>query len=74
MLSEIKTILMENRCASIHTLAYRLKADPEMVRAMLDHWIRKGKVVQRGGAAAAGKCGGCAQCGPATLEVYEWVE
>ena len=67
-LSDIKSYLQERRQASLTDLAARFDSDPDAVRAMLEHWQRKGKVSREAGAT----CSGCCQCAAGTLEIYRW--
>lgn len=69
MLMDIKSYLLGRGPASLSEIAIRLASDPETIRPMLDHWMRKGKVRQVG---KAGGCHGCTQCPPGDLEFYEW--
>ena len=70
MLTDLKGYLVERRAASLSEIALRFHAAPEALRPMLEVWIRKGKVRRSGGV----KCGGCASCAAADIEIYEWVE
>ena len=69
MLMAIKSYLAGRGPASLSEIAVSLSADPDAIRPMLDHWMRKGKI-QRVGTAA--RCHGCTTCAPADLEFYEW--
>lgn len=69
MLTEIRDYLAERSAASLTEMANRFRADPEALRPMLDHWIRKGKVRRSDG----GRCGGCVGCAAADVELYEWI-
>jgi putative ferrous iron transport protein C len=70
MLTTLKVYLSTHRAASLGELARHVGADPDAVRGMLEHWIRKGKVRRTGGA----RCSGCDSCAPADIEIYEWIE
>ncbi len=69
MLRDLQGYLRDRQRASLAELAQDLHTDPEALRGMLAHLIRKGRVrplpVQA--------CGGCHSCQSETLEFYEWV-
>ena len=75
MLLEVRRYLEQRGAASILDLACHFGSEPEALRGMLDHWIRKGVIVRRdfggscGGCASQGHCGGCGVL--ASFEVYE---
>jgi len=69
ILSEIKTYLMERKRAPIGDLVSHFDAEPEAIRGMLEHFIRKGRVRRID---SGGTCGGCQKCNDFNLEVYEW--
>lgn len=69
MLIDIKSYLAGRGPTSLSEIAVSLSADPEAIRPMLDHWIRKGRIRRVGTAA---RCGGCTSCALAELELYEW--
>lgn len=51
-------------------LALHFQVEPEAVRGMLEHWIRKGKVRRD---AACPPCGsGCCNCASDLTEIYLW--
>jgi hypothetical protein len=71
ILSNIKQYFQQHRSVSLHTLALYFNSEPEAMRGMLGHWIRKGKVrkqiVENCG------CNGCSECASSKMEIYEWV-
>jgi hypothetical protein len=70
ILSDLKRYLQERGQASLWDMALHFDAEPDVVRAMLDVWVRKGRV-QRDPLDAA--CGGnCNQCDMAASEIYRW--
>ena len=71
ILAEIRDYLATRGRAPLSDLATRFAADPEALRAMLDQWIRKGRVRRLDG--GSGACGGCCGCTDKLPEVYEWV-
>ncbi|MGF1614627.1 MAG: FeoC-like transcriptional regulator [Gammaproteobacteria bacterium] len=71
ILTDLKEYLRERRQAPLMDLVYRFDVEPEALRGMLAHWIRKGNVRRQVG---AGVCStGCGKCDPEALEIYEWV-
>ncbi|MCP5366381.1 MAG: FeoC-like transcriptional regulator [Hyphomicrobiales bacterium] len=72
ILSELRAYLSEHGRAGIGDLANRFDADPDAIRGMLSHFIRKGRVRKLEN--PAGDCGGCSKCDAFALEVYEWTE
>ena len=71
MLSDLKAYLMKAHRASIDELAIHFAMPPDALRGMLDHWIRKGRIVRV--TEGAGKCGSCCACGSKPGEIYRWV-
>lgn len=71
ILSEVRDYLRRHGEVSLRDLALHFDTDPEALRGMLEHWMRKGKVSRRGVRAACGN-GGCTQCDPASVEIYAW--
>jgi hypothetical protein len=72
ILSDIKRYLIQHRQTTLADLALYCDAEPAAVRGMLQHWIRKGKLVKR---MANNACGvGCNLCDPAVVEIYHWVD
>jgi hypothetical protein len=71
ILTDIRRYLEHRGQASLGDIARHLDADPEAVRGMLEHWMRKGRVRRHLAGAA---CGGCSQCEGSAMEVYEWLD
>ncbi|MCC2666452.1 MAG: hypothetical protein K0R24_828 [Gammaproteobacteria bacterium] len=70
-LLEIKRYLSEVKMASLSSLCTYFNCDSMLLRQMLAHWIRKGKVRQ---CLKTPKCGvKCQECSPLLTEIYEWV-
>jgi len=69
MLVAIRSFLQGHGSASLADIAHHLDADPDAVRGMVDHWVRKGKV-----GVVPVACGGCTQCDIATIETYCWLD
>ena len=70
ILSEVRDYLQERGQVSLQDLALHFDSDPEALRGMLEHWIRKGRVSRRKAAASCGSS--CTQCDPASVELYVW--
>jgi predicted ArsR family transcriptional regulator len=70
ILSQISSYLAERGQATLADIALHFDADPEAVRGMLDHWVRKGRVEQRKVEAACGTS--CQRCDPAAMVLYIW--
>lgn len=71
ILADVRTYLSERGRAPLTDLVHRFETEPEAMRAMLDVWVRKGRVRQIDD--GSGTCSGCCGCGGAP-EVYEWVK
>lgn len=71
ILSEIKSYMAERGRVSIGDLVNHFRAEPEAIRGMLEHWIRKRRIRRLDG---EGTCTGCTKCDAYALEIYEWVE
>jgi predicted ArsR family transcriptional regulator len=72
MLSTIRTYLSQRGQATLAEIAMHVDAEPDAVRGMLQHWIRKGRVEQRKVEAACGSS--CNRCDPAAMELYVWLD
>lgn len=70
-LIELKQHLMETRVATLGSLAQHFHCDPEFLRSMLTHWVRKGCVRQLSKTPACGKR--CSECSVVDYEIYEWI-
>jgi len=70
ILSDLKSYLSERKCVPIADLMHHFGAEPDTVRAMLDHFITRGRVQRLDG---GGACGGCNKCDAFALEFYTWV-
>ncbi len=71
ILSDLKTYLTSRKRAPIGDLANHFNSEPDAMRGMLEHFIRKGKLRRLDG---DGACGGCHKCDAFALEIYEWTE
>lgn len=68
----IKKYMMQVRITTLGSLCKLFNADPEVVRCMLQHWIRKGNIRPCLKTPACGSK--CFKCPTAATEMYEWVE
>lgn len=70
LLTQLKGHIKNHRVVSLFDLINRFNADPEVIRDMLQLWIRKGKIraLQK-----TTSCGSkCVKCHPYITETYEW--
>lgn len=70
ILSDLKRYLKEREEASLSDMALHFNADPDVVRAMLQVWIAKGRVERCLPNPACG--GNCNLCEPGVGEIYRW--
>lgn len=68
----IKQHMLQVRMASLSNLCQVFKADAAMLRCMLSHWIKKGKIRQCLKKPACGSK--CFKCPTENIEIYEWLE
>ena len=66
----IKQHMMQVKIATLSNLCLLFKSDPETLRCMLAHWVRKGNLRQCTKKPACGSQ--CFKCPTATTEIYEW--
>lgn len=71
-LLDIKIHMMQVKMATLGSLCSLFKAEPDTIRCMLTHWIRKGKVRQCMKKPACGSK--CFKCSTLMTEIYEWVD
>ncbi|WOG30201.1 FeoC-like transcriptional regulator [Endozoicomonas sp. 8E] len=69
MLLLIRDFLSEKGICTLAELSQHFEVDPEAMKAMLSHWVRKGKVVEE----SSGCKQGCVSCGSEQLIVYRWL-
>jgi hypothetical protein len=72
ILTDLRGYLQTRRQASLSEIALHFDADPEVLRGMLEIWVRKGRLLRQPATAACG--GSCRQCDPASTEFYVWVD
>lgn len=70
ILSDIKEYFSKHPAASLSDLSVRFNVEPEAMRGMLDHWIRKGKLRRLDQSSSCSNC--CSECKSDHLEIYEW--
>lgn len=71
ILLDVKQYLKEKATCNLQELSLQFHCDPEVMRGMLAHWVRKGVI-------AIGKkpegCGiKCVQCQPGVAQIYHYV-
>lgn len=72
-LSDLKIYLSERKMVPLSDIAVHFDSDPDALRGMLEHWIRKGRVRLHLDDGCQGSCcGGCSSHG--NKDVYEWVQ
>ncbi|MEG3616849.1 FeoC-like transcriptional regulator [Magnetovibrio sp. PR-2] len=69
LLSELRDYVQEHERAALSDLMVRFEASPDVLRDILAHLIRKGRVQAVDGP----KCDSCCKCAAETLEIYEWI-
>ena len=72
ILIDIKNYLQSQQTANLEEISRHFHCDTDTVKIMLEHWIRKGRVVRIANPAQCGQS--CRQCQPKTAEVYGYVE
>jgi predicted ArsR family transcriptional regulator len=70
ILTEIKHYLMQRNIATLRDIALHVDANPDAVRGMLDHWVRKGQVSRQLATASCGSS--CTKCDTDATEIYRW--
>ncbi len=71
ILLDIKKYLANKKTVNLQELALHFKQQPDVMRDMLCHWIRKGKIQKAANPVGCGTR--CVQCKPEFAEVYTWV-
>jgi hypothetical protein len=71
MLSRLRDYLQQRRVAPLSDIALHLGVAPDVARAMLERWQRKGRIER----VDTGRvCGSCDRCAVGALEVYRWCD
>ena len=80
-LIELKEYLQQRPQVPLVDIAHHFDTEPDVVRGMLDHWVRKGKVLYIQGVACNKGCRSeehtselQSPIDPANLEIYQWIE
>ncbi|OGO90062.1 MAG: hypothetical protein A3F10_05180 [Coxiella sp. RIFCSPHIGHO2_12_FULL_42_15] len=71
MLLALRDYFIQKQTANLQEIAWHFKQPPEMMRALLEHWIRKGKICRCEKPAHCGMK--CQRCKPEVAEVYQWL-
>jgi DNA-binding IscR family transcriptional regulator len=71
ILSDLTLYLAEQKRVALMDISYHFDTDPEALRMMLSMLERKGRVRKLPAGTPCG--GGCCNCDPASIEIYEWV-
>ena len=73
MLTEIKQYCAGRGVVSLHDLKVHFRVEADVMRRMLEHWIRKGRI--RKHVPCGGGCGSrCGGCNPELSEFYQWLD
>jgi hypothetical protein len=72
MLLEIRDYMQQHKTANLKHIAAHLKQDELATRLMLEHWLRKGKLIKLPPPPGCGSR--CQQCQPEFAEVYRWID
>jgi len=73
ILSDIKKYLLTNRQITLGELCIHFDTEPDPMRGMLEHWIRKGKVKKHSvEESCSSGCLNC--CNSGAMEIYEWID
>ena len=71
-LLSIKQYLSAVKVSTLGNLCRAFATDPDTMRCMMQHWLRKGNVRQ---CLRTPHCGSsCFQCAATFIEMYEWVD
>jgi hypothetical protein len=68
--ADIRRYLKLNSRAAVRDLALHFGSEPDAIRGMLGELERRGMVRRLPAGTPCG--GGCRQCDPAAIELYEW--
>jgi hypothetical protein len=72
ILAEVRDYIASRRRVPLSDLVARFDIDADALRAMLEQWIRKGRLRRLD--VEAKSCGTCCGCTTAEPEIYEWVD
>ena len=68
MLIEVKDYVSGRGICTLSEISKHFAVSPDALRGMLNHWVRKGKMVCE----QSGCSKGCMSCKPEQLEIYRW--
>lgn len=71
-LLDIKKHMMAVKLSTLGNLCRVFKAEPETMRGLLSHWMRKGNLICCKKYSACGSK--CFKCPETSVEIYEWVD
>ncbi|PJE80153.1 hypothetical protein CI610_00878 [invertebrate metagenome] len=69
MLIAISEYLSVRGLTSLADLSQHFDTSTDAMRDMLNHWVRKGRVIRE----ISGCSKGCVSCAPERLELYRWI-
>ncbi|MRI34477.1 sugar metabolism transcriptional regulator [Endozoicomonas sp. OPT23] len=68
LLVRLKDYIASQGLCSLAEISQHFRSDPDAVRGMLQHWLRKGLIACE----QSGCQKGCVSCAPEQLEIYRW--
>jgi putative ferrous iron transport protein C len=72
LLLELRDYVKKRNRVNLRELALHFQRDPDTLREILTHWLRKGVICR---APQPSGCGSrCGQCHPSVAEIYCWRE
>ncbi|MFV9990760.1 MAG: FeoC-like transcriptional regulator [Coxiella endosymbiont of Dermacentor nuttalli] len=72
MLLSLKSFLRERKTANLQELSLHFCKQPQIIRSMLEHWIKKGKICRLGRPADCETR--CQICHSQFTEIYKWID
>ncbi len=69
LLVKLRDYIAQQRVCSLADLSQHFHSDPDALRGMLQHWLRKGLIARE----QSGCQKGCVSCAPEQLETYRWL-
>lgn len=71
ILIDVKNYLKQKSACNLQELSLYFQCEPEVMRHMLSHWVKKGVVVPQ---EKSESCGiKCVQCRPEVAQVYQYL-
>jgi len=70
ILTQLRDYLKQHGRASVLDMAYRFDVEPDTIRGMLAHWIKKDMVEEF--EIPDSQCNGCSKCDDKKNEIYRW--